>query len=195
MSDRSYGLITEGDKDIAAYQELIAKICGSVLFIVSQRTGGREKLFQNLPGFLSKLEHANPVGEAVDKALVIRDADGKEPRSVEEKLRGRIKNRSHRFALGIGIHIVLQQMDTWLLADTEAINRVAASRGGRHVKPVRDPLEQIQNPKVTLQTLLSEARLNYTPEVCRLIAAETDLVILRRRCPSFQEFERKVLDP
>ncbi len=86
MSDRSYGLITEGDKDIAAYQELIAKICGSVLCIVSQRAGGREKLFQNLPGFLSKLEHANPVGEAVDKALVIRDADGKDPRSVEEKL-------------------------------------------------------------------------------------------------------------
>ncbi|HYK92164.1 MAG TPA: DUF4276 family protein [Acidobacteriota bacterium] len=127
--------------------------------------------------------------------MVVRDADGKDARIIEEKLRGRISNRSFRFALGIGIHIVVQEMDTWLLADTDAINRVAASRGGRSVQPIRDPLEQIQDPKATLQTLLSEARLNYTPEVCRLIAAETDLAILRKRCRSFGEFEKKVLDP
>ncbi|HYK92165.1 MAG TPA: hypothetical protein VE398_25610 [Acidobacteriota bacterium] len=54
MSDRSYGLITEGDKDIAVYQELIAKICDFGLNVVSQNAGGREKLFQNLSGFLRK---------------------------------------------------------------------------------------------------------------------------------------------
>jgi hypothetical protein len=141
------------------------------------------------------LEHCGPIGEAVDKALVIRDADGKDPSTIEQKIKERIGNRPFRFALGIGIHVVVQEMDTWLLADTDAINRVAASRGGKPVRLIPDSLEQIQDPKARLQILLGKASLNYTPEVCRLIAKETDLATLRKRCPSFRQFETKVLDP
>jgi hypothetical protein len=195
MTEQSYGLIAEGDKDVAVYVELIRKICGSSAKVVSHAAGGREKLYQKLPGFLRNLEYAGPQGKAVEKALVVRDADGKNPRMVEEKLQGKISNCQFRFAFGIGIHVVVQKMDTWLLADVDAINRVSTSRGGKSVQAVRDPLEQIQDSKATLQNLLSEARLNYTPEVCRLIAGETDLTTLRRRCPSFGEFERKALDP
>lgn len=43
MSDRSYGLIGEGEKDIAVYQELIAKIFGSDTRVVPQSTGGNSK--------------------------------------------------------------------------------------------------------------------------------------------------------
>ncbi len=195
MSDRCYGLIGEGDKDIAVYRELIIKICGSTTNVATRSAGGRERLFLNLSALLRTLEHAHPIGKAVDKALVVRDADGRNPQSIEKRLRDRICNRSFHFTLGIGIHVVVQEMDTWLLADTDAINKVSASLGGRRIQPVRDALEQIQDPKAAFQTLLSEARLNYTPEVCRLIAAETDLAVLRRRCPSFVEFERKTLDP
>ena len=195
MTEQWYGLIAEGDKDVAVYVELIHKICGSSTIIVAHAAGGREKMYQKLPGFLRNLQYADPQGKAVEKVLVVCDADGKNPRMVEEKLQGRISNLEFRFALGIGIHVVVQEMDTWLLADIDAINRVSTSRGGKSVQPVRDPLEQIQDSKATLQILLSEARLNYTPEVCRLIAGETDLATLRRRCPSFGEFERKALDP
>ncbi len=46
MSEQSYGLIAEGDYDVAVYAELIHRICGSNLTVVSHAAGGREKLFQ-----------------------------------------------------------------------------------------------------------------------------------------------------
>jgi hypothetical protein len=86
-------------------------------------------------------------------------------------------------------------METWLLADPNAIDKVAVARGGKKVSRVPDPLEEIQNPKERLMAKLTQSGLNYTAEVCREIAKETDLITLRRRCPSFAAFEEKVLDP
>lgn len=63
------------------------------------------------------------------------------------------------------------------------------------VPRVPDQLENLQDPKDTFISLLSRARLDYTPAVCREIAKESDLTKLRVRCPSFAAFEQKVIDP
>jgi hypothetical protein len=85
-------------------------------------------------------------------------------------------------------------METWLLADANAVSSIAQSKGGRRIPETQGTLEEILNPKQKLTEVLSRAGLNYLPNVCGEIARETRLNVLRYRCPSFISFERKVLD-
>jgi hypothetical protein len=95
---------------------------------------------------------------------------------------------------GLDFCIVVREMETWLLADEEAISSVALSRGGREVPRVPSALEDLMDAKEHLMRLLSRALLPYDPELCRQIASQADLDRLRYRCPSFRRFEGKVLD-
>lgn len=197
MNHDSYGIVVEGDYDIGTYEELIWKICGRQVQVESQDTRGRVR-YKNkkLVGYLRSFEHVSATGGSVDKALVIRDTGGRNPAIVEEEIGSRIGNRAPAFPRGISAHAVHQEMETWLLADYSAINRVALARNARDkIQPVHGVLEEIRNPKEKFLNILSQAGLNYTAEVCREIAREIDLPVLRERCPSFREFERKVLDP
>ncbi len=193
----SYGIIVEGEYDIGTYEELIWKICGRMVQVESRDTRGRVR-YKNkkIAGYLRSFEHVSAGGGSVDKALVIRDADRKDAAIVEQEIWDRIGNRAPLFPRGISAHAICQEMETWLLADHNAINKVAQTRNARdEVQRVGESLEEIQNPKERFLDLLSWAGLNYTAQVCREIAREIDLDVLRERCPSFREFERKVLDP
>ncbi|MGH7289244.1 MAG: DUF4276 family protein, partial [Myxococcota bacterium] len=92
----------------------------------------------------------------------------------------------------VAVHAVKREMETWLLADTAAISRVA---GGGAVTPIGGQLEDQQHAKEALMKMLSRVAVPYTPAVCRNIAQEIDLSTLRGRCPSFASFERKVILP
>jgi len=175
------------------YDELIRKICGSEVHVVARVAGDRVQLMRKLRGLLRSLEHANPVGGPVEKALAIRDADGKSVAGLENAMRDSVAGQALPF--GVEVHAVRQEMEAWLLADPVAINRVAVARGGRPVSStVKDP-EDILSPSAKFREVLSSAGLNYTAQVCREIAREIDLATLRARCPTFRVFEKKVLDP
>jgi hypothetical protein len=64
----------------------------------------------------------------------------------------------------------------------------------QHVARPAEALESILNPKDYLVDLLTLAGLRYTAEVCRAIAAEADLDLVRRHCPSFENFISKVVE-
>jgi hypothetical protein len=81
-----------------------------------------------------------------------------------------------------------------LLADAAAVNAVARERGGRDVPELQGELEDIADPKERFVRLLSQARLLFTPAVCREVACQADIEKLRYRCPSFRSIERKVID-
>ncbi len=133
-------------------------------------------------------------GRPVEKALIIRDSGGKDSRDIEAELTQKANERGWAFSHGVHVCIIRREMETWLLADVEAINSVARTRGGREVAEVQGTLEEIEAPKEKLKRLLLEAKLDYTPEVCGEIARSLRLHTLRYRCPSFCTFERRVLD-
>jgi hypothetical protein len=191
----SYGIIVEGESDQGVYEEFIQKICKEEVQIKARITGGCAQLMKKFLVLLRSMEHITERGGPVDKALVIRDADCKDALALEAKMKDSLDRRDFPFPQGVGLHAVKQEMETWLLADHEAISMVATARGGKAVPRIPDPLENIQDAKGKLMTVLSCAGLNYTAQVCREIAKQTDLATLRIRCPSFSVFEQKVLDP
>jgi len=192
---QSYGIVVEGDYDGGVFVEIIKKICPEADDTRVLQAGGSAQVMKKFPGLLRGLEHVTRQGGPVEKALVIRDADCKDPAEIEAKMQKSAEGRRFSFPAGVSFHVVKQEMETWLLADADAINRVAESRCKRPIARVLDRLEELQDAKGKLMATLSQSGLNYTAAVCREIAKEIDLAKLRTRCPSFQAFEQKVLDP
>jgi hypothetical protein len=191
----SYGIVVEGDFDKAVFCELIHKIRGQALPVRPRVCGGVPKLKKNFSALLRDLEHAHN-GNPVDRVLVIRDADGGDPPTLEDDLAARIESQKFAFRYGVRFYAVAQQMDTLLLADPGAINRVAEARRvpRRRVTRPAEALESISNPKDYLADLLTLAGLQHTTEVCREIAVEADLALIRRHCPSFENFISRVVE-
>ena len=60
------------------------------------------------------------------KALVIRDSGGKDPKIIEEELTRKVQERPWAFSHGVHVCIIRREVETWLLADVaEGVNAVA----------------------------------------------------------------------
>jgi hypothetical protein len=189
----SYGLIVEGPYDEAFYGSLIPRMSNANQPIVTRPCGGVANLMKQFPALLRDLEHFL-AGRPVDKALVIRDSKGPDAETPRRKMAEKVTGRMYNFPRGIHLCVVRREMETWLLADTDAINAVAASRGGRQVADVTGILEDVQDPKGMLRSLLSQAGIDYTPAVCAEIASKLSMERFEYRCPSFHVFKQSVLD-
>ena len=89
--------------------------------------------------------------------------------------------------------VIRQQVETLLLADAEATNKVAEARGvlrRRVTRPRRD-LESIPNAKDYLLDMFTQAGLRYTPQVCQDVVAMANLAVIRRHCPGIEDFIQK----
>ena len=193
MTNLTYGLIVEGPYDQAMYEALIPRICERDLSFKTLLCEGKDGLMKNCPDFLRILEKVL-LGRPVDKALVIRDSDRKEPLAIRTRMEGKIDERGYAFPRGVKLCVVRREMETWLLADAQAINIVAQNRGGRQIQEVQETLEEIHDPKAKLRSVLSEAKLPYTEPVCAEIASHLRIDHLEHRCPSFWTFRQNVLD-
>ena len=188
MADATFGAIVEGEYDLGVFEELIPKASPDDVTAWVREARGKTRLMSRFPALLRMFEHWTASGGPVDRALVIRDSNGRNPRLVEADMRARIGPSTYRFPYGVEVHAVQQETETWLLADAGAISRVA----GRDASTVRGPLEQLQHAKEALMDVLNDAKLQYTPAVCRRIAGEIDLPTLRGACPSFSLFQQKL---
>lgn len=189
MPSIAFGLVVEGAYDTAVFEVLIPRIhAGEARVVSSIEAGGTGRLMGNLAGYLRALEFAD-AGNPVDLAVVIRDANAKDPAEVEEDMAARLGGRRYHFRRGSRLHAVKRETETWLLADPDAITRVA---GGRRAAEIRDALEEIQDPKARFRRALTDVGLPYTPGICAEIARELDIDTLRIRCPNFRLFEQKV---
>lgn len=84
-------------------------------------------------------------------------------------------------------------VETWLLADEQAVSRVALSRGRtRSIKAINKRLEEIMDPKPLFLAMLSEAALPADDKVYKEIASAADLDRISERCPRFAEFRKHV---
>lgn len=193
MPANSYGIVVEGPYDVAILRELIPKILARDVPVISRPCFGKDNLRKNLFAFLKDLQTVME-GRAVEKALVIRDSGGKDPKIIKAELTQKANQRHWTFSHGVHVCIIRREVETWLLADAAAVNGVGATRGGRAVAEVQGTLEEIERPKERLKQWLSEARLAYTERVCSEIARSLKLDTLRYRCPSFRMFEERVIN-
>jgi len=189
----AYGIVVEGPYDAAVFGNLIPRILGRNVPVIPRPCYGKDNLRKDLLTHLETLVYAVG-GRPVEKALVVRDSGGKDPRIIQAELTQKVQERPWGFSHGVHVCIVRRELETWLLADVAAVNRVAEKRGGREVAEVQGALEEIEYPKQRLTELLSEARLEYTEQVCVEIARSLSLDTLSYRCPSFRTFERQVVD-
>jgi hypothetical protein len=189
----SFGLIVEGPYDERFYETLIPRICNAELQVVTRPCDGVANLMKQFPVYLKEFEHVLN-GHPVDKALVIRDAKGGDIETPRRLMEDKIQGRKYSLPRGLQLCIVRREMESWLLADTRAINAVAVARGGREVKEVQGNPEDVYDPKRELRSILSDARIVYTAPVCAEIASRLNLETLEYRCPSFRTFKQNVLD-
>ena len=192
MPHSSYGIVIEGSFDEAVYPAFVRKIANTDVTIYTRPCGGVAKLMEKFVALLQDLQHVHQ-GTAVEKALVIRDSNGKSLSDVHNTFQEKIANREFSFPHGVHFCITRREMETWLLADEHAIHNVVLKRTGRNISGVvNGTLEEIVDPKDRLIRMLSGAKVPYDPAVCRELAQEIHLETLRYRCPSFRSFEDEV---
>jgi hypothetical protein len=185
------GIVVEGVSDEAAYPQLIRKVRNDVDVVLAKSCGSDSGLTKRFVGLL-KYFHWHAL--SVDKALVIVDSDCSDSFAREAKLR-RIYEESHFVAsFPVHFHATRCELETWLLADENAINHVAQVRGkNTQVAAVTVQLEGYKDAKELFQKVLSDARLPADPQVYKEIAGFADVARIIARCPSFRLFAEKVL--
>jgi len=190
----NFGIVVEGVRDAEAYSEVIRKIRNDVEAIVPYPCHGNSTLKkQFLKGLESFQWYAPNSAYAINKALVIVDTDCSDAALREAEL-GQIYQRSH-LALGFPVHFhgTKCELETWLLADENAMNQVAQTRGrNKYLAPVNIQFETYRDAKELFQKRLSEAKLPDTPQVYKEIAGFADVQRILASCPLFQQFINKV---
>ena len=161
----TFGLVVEGHDDEAVLKELIRKCVPSEVEVIGRKCGNKVALTKRFPKFLEEFRYS---GLNFHKAIVIRDADGKDPVPLIKAMESKISNRGHPFP--VKLLVIVQELEAWLLADGEAIAAVT----NKKAPVVRYP-ERLSNPKEKLKNILSQARIAYTPEVARRIAVNANV--------------------
>lgn len=181
----TFGLVVEGIYDEAALKELIQKCVSEELNIISRSCGNAPQLMKRFPGFLEEFKHAKE-GSNVDRAIVIRDADRKDPRELIARMQDKISG--HTYIFPVRPLVVVQELEAWLLADEQAMSAVT----GRKQAPIHRP-EEIPDPKGKLKSILSDANIGYTPEIARKIAERADVATIESRCAWFKQFRQSLI--
>ena len=181
------GIVVEGDRDSAAYPELIRKIRDDVETVLAEPCGNDVRLMKQFVGWLKHFQwHAET---SVNKALVIRDSDCSDPVVWETKMRQILAES--RFVPSFPVHLYATkcEIETWLLADENAINQVARQRGKQgSVSAVTIPLESHRNAKELFREVLSKVRLPVDRKVYQEIANAASIDQIAARCPYFRQF-------
>lgn len=182
----TFGLVVEGNDDKTALTELIQKCARTGVDVVSRTCGGKAQLMKKFLGHLEEFRHTKK-GSNLNKALIIRDADNKGPGELINRMQSKISNRHYPFP--VKLLVIVQELEAWLLADETAVSLVT----GKTTPAIPNP-EGLSDPKQRLRNVLSKAKISYTAEIARKIAARAKIEILESRCPSFREFREAVID-
>jgi len=183
-----FGIVVEGPRDAAVYPAIIRKLRPDVEHVVAWPCGGVPALRKKFVGVLRGFEYSR-----IDKALVIRDSGGKDPRTSEADLSDLLDKSGFKPTFPVHFYATRCMVETWLLSDDRAVSKVALSRGRiRSIKAINKALEEIMDPKPLFLTMLSEAGLSADDKVYEEIAAAADLDRIAERSPRFAEFRKHV---
>jgi hypothetical protein len=187
-----FGIVFEGQRDVAVYPAIIRKLRSDVEQVVAWPCGGVPALSKRFVGFLRGFEYN--ADYRIDKALVIRDSGGKDPQSAEADLKDRLDQSGFKPTFPVHFYATRCMIETWLLADEQAVSKVAFSRGRdrsiKAINTINKPLEEIIDTKPLFLAMLSQAGLPADDKVYEEIASNADLDKIAERCPRFAEFRR-----
>jgi len=120
-----------------------------------------------------------------EKVIILGDADCDERRE-RERLQRIYEHLPEGLRRSVHICIIVHELESWLLADENAISKVM----GKNVKPVENP-ESIHNAKEYLEGLFEKGgKKQHLP--AEEIAKHVNVEKLREKCASFADFERKI---
>jgi hypothetical protein len=184
-----FGIVVEGETDSVVYRAMIQRIRPDVDLVLSEPCQGVPGVRTKFVGWLEYFQ-GHP-GHQVGKALVIRDSDCHDSQALEDELFRILDQSRFREKLTLPVHFYATRcmVETWLLADESAVNKVAVQRGKvRSARPVADPLEGATDAKKLFRQMLSQAQLRPVPAVYADVAAAADMHRIKQRCPYFQRF-------
>ena len=126
-----------------------------------------------------------------EKVIILGDADCNEE-GERKRLQEIYKSLPEGLRESVHICIIVHELESWLLADENAISKVI----GKNVKPVENP-ESIHDAKEYLEELLLEEAgkkysTKYLPKLKKEIAKHVNVEKLREKCASFADFEGMV---
>lgn len=190
----NFGIVVEDLRDAEAYSELIRKIHNDVQEIVSHPCHGNSTLKKQFLNGLERFKWYAPNSPyAINKALVIVDSDCSDAHAWEAVLAQFYQQARLAPGFPVHFHATKCELETWLLADENAINQASQARGkNRHLGPANIQFETYRDAKELFQRRLSEAKLPDTPQVYKEIASFVDIHRIGARCPLFQQFINKV---
>jgi Domain of unknown function (DUF4276) len=185
-----FGIVVEAERDSEVYSALIKRVRNDVDHVVPRPCRDVVGVRRQFVGWLKYFQwHADPVA---GKALVIRDSDCHGSREVEDELaRVLDQDRGFRATLTLPVHFYAtrRMVETWLLADENAVNKVARQRGKPgSVRPADDPLEGRTDSKELFRRMPTQAQLPADSKVYAEVAGAADLDRIKQRCPYFQRF-------
>jgi hypothetical protein len=181
------GIVVEGERDRAAYPELIRKIRDDVGIVLAEPCGNDVKLMDRFVGWLKYFQWHAQI--SVNKALVIRDSDCSDPVVWETKMRQILEASRFVPSFPVHFHATKCEIEAWLLADEEAINQVARRRGKQGSVPaITIQLESHKDAKQLFGQVLFKVLLPTVPAVYQEVANVARVERIAERCPRFQRF-------
>src|SRR5215472_9286236 len=126
----NFGIVVEDIRDGEAYTELIRRIRDDIENVVSYPCHGNSTLKKKFLDGLKYFQWDAPNSPySINKALVIVDTDCSGASTWEAELR-QVYQRAH-LAPGFPVHFHATkcELETWLLADENAINQTSQTRG------------------------------------------------------------------
>jgi len=129
---------------------------------------------------------ANELLRSCEKVIILGDADCNEE-GERERLQRIYGLLPEGLRERVHICIVVHELESWLLADENAISK----RLGKNVRAVPNP-ESIHDAKEYLEELFEEVGEKYLTKFGGEIAKHVNVEKLREKCASFADFERMV---
>lgn len=121
-------------------------------------------------------------GEPPDKAVVLVDADARDPTEKEADF-DPLHSQLRELDIPIRVTAAKWHLEAWFFADLVGLRQWL---GGKSPGRVASPPDEIESPKHRLRNLLSEP---YTSRLAEDIASALSPATIRDRSPSFAKFE------
>ncbi|MGO8762426.1 MAG: hypothetical protein ACLP2P_07010 [Desulfobaccales bacterium] len=179
----TFGLIVEGNYDKQIIQSLIHKILLKDHNCICRVMYGNPRLLERFPRFLEEFRY-----KMVNKTIILKDTDLKSAEKLLQKMKDKKPNRDYPFP--VKFCVAKKEIEAWLLADENAISKVA----GKKIPRIKGNLEDMNDPKGKLQRILSNVNIVYTDQIAGRIALEADINIIEQRCSYFRIFRESVIN-
>lgn len=180
------GLVYEDVAIRIVFEALAPKVLGQAVEVEGRMGRSWPGVLGQLPNLLQILSVAH-ISAPLDCVMVVVDANGEGSARREQRLINKIGNRQFRFG-SPKCHAIERQSETWLLADSQAINAAAGTR----IPAVNDPESLLDPKRHLIQVLHNHNGSPYNRRFVRAAAEVADLNTIAGKCPGFQDFARKL---